>query len=317
MLARQTRTQDVAGAITALLLESANSYAPGPAKNEAALARLKGKIARAVDCGAVLELVLPAFPAKSPNPEKILGALPDYGEVLALSRLETLCRKIRALHAPGARLVICSDGRAFSDLVRVNDEDVNAYGRGIEKILGDWGLASLTTFNLDDVFNGLEFSRMRRELVGSYGTPVDEIRRRTREDNERKSLFNGIHRFLFEDRIVLEPEKSRNRVREETKAVAYEVIQRSNAWSALVEEKFPEAVRLSIHPQGADSDKLGVKLLPSRNIWRTPWHGVAVGDGEHFELTTRRAAEEAGAKLVRSEGGYGYFETSSSRWGFA
>jgi pyoverdine/dityrosine biosynthesis protein Dit1 len=303
-----SQTEKTVESIYGLLLQRANAVdARGPVKGAAAAAAIRGKIQKAVQAGRPFEMVLPAFPAKSPNPEKTLGHLPDYGEVLALRELNTLCRSIQECYAPGARIVICSDGRVFSDLVKVSDDQVNEYGRGIEEIVELWGLSNLATFNLDDVFSGFEFDRMRRELVDGFATPVEEIRRRTREDEAHKSLFNGIHRFIFEDRVVLESGKSRSRVREEAKGVAYEVIQRSNAWGELVQKHFPDAVRLSIHPQGPDSEKLGVKLLPSRNIWRTPWHGVVVGTDGHFELSTRRAAVEAGAVLAQAAGGYGYF----------
>lgn len=304
-------------AILALLMERANPLVTdGPVKSAGVLTALRSKIERSVETGTAVEMVLPAFPAKSPNPEKTLGHLPDYGEVLALRKLDSLCRQIEALHTPGARLIICSDGRVFNDLVRVNDEDVNAYSLGIREILSSWGLDRLSTFDLDDVFQGFEFSEMRRALVHQFAEPVETIHRRTRQDPNHRSLFNGIHRFLFEDRVVMEPLKSRTSVREETKSVAYEVIQRSNAWSGLVQKQFPGAVRLSIHPQGADSEKLGVKLLPSRNVWRTPWHGVVVGEGERFELSTRRAAVESGAKLSRTDCGYGYFKLSQGRRGW-
>ncbi len=308
--------QGAVESILELLLEIANPLTEGEVKSPEVLAKLRGKIERAVETQALLEMVLPAFPAKSPNPEKTLSHLPDYGEVLALKRLDELCRKIEVFHSPGAQLIICSDGRVFSDLVRVKDEDVNAYSLGIREILSSWGLTRLSTFDLDDCFKGFEFGDMRRELVETFAEPVEVIHRRTKEDADHRSLFNGIHRFLFEDRIVMEPAKSRSRVREEAKSLAYEVIQRSNAWSELVQKQFPEAVRLSIHPQGFDSEKLGVKLLPSRNIWRTPWHGVVVGKGERFELSTRRAAEQAGARLVRCDKGYGYFKISSGEEGW-
>lgn len=306
-------TERKADGILHLLLERANPVGTdGPVKSAAVLAVLKGKILAAVERGEPVPLVLPAFPAKSPNPEKTLGHLPDYGEVLALTALNSLCAAIGEIHGPGAKLILCSDGRVFSDLVRVSDEQVNEYGVGIRRILERGTLAHLETFSLDDVCTGFEFDRMRRSLVESFGTSLDEIRTRTKEESEHRNLFNGIHRFIFEDRVVLEPHKSRSRVREESKDVAYEVIQRSNAWGALVQEKFPEAVRLSIHPQGAESEKLGIKLLPSRNAWRTPWHGVVVNSGHGFELSTRRAAEEAGAVLAQSPDGYGYFKALGS-----
>jgi pyoverdine/dityrosine biosynthesis protein Dit1 len=64
-----------------------------------------------------IELILPAFPAKSANRRKTLGILPDLGEYLGLARLQDLCDQIRAVYAPGAHVTICSDGRVFSDLV--------------------------------------------------------------------------------------------------------------------------------------------------------------------------------------------------------
>lgn len=36
--------------------------------------------------------------------------------------------QIREIYAPGAKVTICSDGRVFSDLVAVTDENVTLYG---------------------------------------------------------------------------------------------------------------------------------------------------------------------------------------------
>src|SRR5688572_15697119 len=80
-------------------------------------------VARRVRQGLPLQMVLPAFPAKSPNLRKVLGPLPDKAEELALAYLQGVCDRVRAIYAPGARLTICSDGRVFSDLVGVSDED--------------------------------------------------------------------------------------------------------------------------------------------------------------------------------------------------
>lgn len=74
-----------------------------------------------------IHFILPAFPAKSPNPQKVLGTLPDMGEQISLQFLQSLCSQIREIYAPGARLTICSDGRVFSELVGVKDENVTAY----------------------------------------------------------------------------------------------------------------------------------------------------------------------------------------------
>ena len=95
------------------------------------LQRIRGFI----DRGEKIQLVLPAFPAKSPNPEKTCGSLPDLGEVLGLQRLERMCAQIESAYSPGAEVVVCSDGRVFSDLVRVTDADVSQYREGIKEII--------------------------------------------------------------------------------------------------------------------------------------------------------------------------------------
>ena len=120
-------------------------------------------------------------------------------------------------------------------------------------------------------------------------------------------MFNGIHRFLFEDRLALEPGKSRNRVREESKELAYHVIQRSNAWSALVERSFPQALRLSIHPQFSAAPKIGFQLVNCENIWGTPWHNVALLGQSGFRLVKRKEAEALGAQRALAHGKYVYF----------
>ena len=293
---------EAAEAILGIITRHANMFGPAAPLAGVHMARVRAALA----AGTPLELVLPAFPAKSPNPSKTLGPLPDYAEVLGLERLEQLCSEITALHAPGAQGVICSDGRVFSDLVGVPDENVTAYGARIREILTERGLTRLTTFNMEDEFCGT-FQSMRDLLEREFARPLDELRKEVRESAEARALFNGIHRFLFEDRLSLECGKSRNRVRVETKELAYRVIQRSNAWSALVAKRFPRAVRLSIHPQFPGSTKIGFQLVPCVNQWGTPWHNVALLGREGFRLVKRWEAEERGATLALAHGKYPYF----------
>lgn len=267
-----------------------------------------GKIVELMKAGQPIELVLPAFPAKSSNQEKTVGILPDLGEVLALEKLERLCVAIEKIYAGGAKMIICSDGRVFSDLVKVSEEAVTAYGKEIRRIIRERGLTHLGTFDLDDVFpDSATFDEMRRVLVKIHGESVVQIRERSLNDPAGRDMFNGIHRFLFEDYVVLHPELSRNKVRNWSKDVSYEVIQRSNAWSNLVEKYFPHAVRLSIHPQLAQSKKIGVRLLPSTSQWRTPWHSVVLFDGQEHILVRRQDAERMGAVLSHADDRYPYF----------
>ena len=266
-----------------------------------------GRVEALVARGAPIELVLPAFPAKSANREKTTGVLPDLGELLALRRLDELCGKIGQVYEPGARIVICSDGRVFSDLVGVADPDVTAYGREIARMIADEGFTHLSTYDLDDLFTGVtDHDFTRGELVARFAEPLDLLRQRVAGDPDARAMYNGIHRFMFEDLVVLHPELSRTKVRNLAGELAYQVIQRSNAWSNLVAEQFPDAVRLSIHPQPAHSRKIGVSMVACANMWRTPWHATVLFDGRDHSLVRRADAEAMGAVLMQ-ERGYAYY----------
>ena len=62
-----------------------------------------------------VQMVLPAFPFKSPNRrDKTLGSLPDLGEELALMHLNGLCESIAEIYEQGANVVITSDGLVYN-----------------------------------------------------------------------------------------------------------------------------------------------------------------------------------------------------------
>lgn len=303
---------DVVGAIVARIGPLSNFLKPRQSnmvsQAEGVISSLHyDKVRDFVSKGEPVQFILPAFPAKSPNPEKTHGAEPDLGEVLALQALQSLCDDIEKLHTPGARVLICSDGRVFSDLVGVSDEQVSVYTRGIESIIAEFGLSHLDTFHLENVFTENSFSEMRQVLTERYGQSIEDIRLEIETDESMRWMFNGIHRFIFEDRLPNCVGQSREYVRREAKTVAYQMIQRSNAWSRLVEAQFPRAVRLSIHPQLPESKKIGVQLVPSENIWRTPWHSVALKKRDDFCLVRRRDAELMGARLQRYQDRYAYY----------
>lgn len=261
--------------------------------------------------GLPVTLVLPAFPGKSPNLAKVLGTLPDMAERRALEFLQSLCDRIKKIYAPGARIILCSDGRVFSDVVGMRDEDVTAYQRELSRIIRDSGLSSISTFDLDDLYHEMDFDQMRMRLVEEYGEPLAVIKASisrggkisgySEEDKEANRLYCGITRFLVEDAMYPGQMQSRTSIQNECRSRAYAVIQRSKAWGDWVAERFPSAIRLSIHPQTCGAPKLGIRLIEPDN-WLTPWHGVAVEVQGRFILLKRSRAEEIGACLIHVEG---------------
>jgi len=266
-----------------------------------------GKIDDAIKKEEKISFILPAFPAKSPNREKTLSYLPDMGEYLALKRLHEACEKIAEVYSIGAKVVICSDGRVFSDLVSVEDEQVTLYGLHLLSMIKSNQFSNIEVFNLEDAFISMNYDDMRSNLCELYPKSVEDIRSSIATDAMEKNLFNGIHRFMFEDLQVLKSEKSNTQNRNEAKTLAYGVIHRSHAWSRYVENVFPASVRLSIHPQGIETNKIGIQLVDCGDVWGTPWHNVALHDGESFSLVKHKDALAQGARLVESAQGYQYF----------
>ena len=106
-------------------------------------------------------------------------------------------------------------------------------------------------------------------------------------------------------------EDTRTRIREACKQLAHQVIQRSDAWSRLVAECFPTAVRLSIHPQDPHSEKIGILLGDTDDAWLTPWHGVAVRRAGRFTFMKRcDTMAFPGARIEFENGRPSYIEVN-------
>ncbi len=269
------------------------------------------KVISAVKTKNPVTFVLPAFPGKSPNSHKVLGPLPDYAERLSLQFLGKLCQKIKKFYSPGIKIILCSDGRVFSDIIGMKESNVTAYQVEINRLIKEMSALDITTYNLDNFYKELSFVQMRDELMKTFGNSLDVLKHKVRngtraeakpEDQEAHRMFCGITRFLFEDSLIPGQTKSRTFIQRQAKTKAYEVIRRSNAWSDLIAMRFPEAVRLSIHPQTCGAKKLGIRLIGNES-WMTPWHGVALQTKKGFVLLKRHKAIELGAELIHDSAG--------------
>jgi pyoverdine/dityrosine biosynthesis protein Dit1 len=252
-----------------------------------------------VEAGQPVLFTLPAFPCKSPNRNKVLGHLPDLGERLAVRALRELCREVEELYPPGARVVVCSDGHVFGDLIRVPDEQITEYGDALRGIIAAEGIESVGLFGLEDVYDGAGFDERRRGLTAEFAGPVESIRAEVHRDATARAHYRGVTRFLVEDANDGTYPGTKSALLRECRARAYVVIQRSRAWGDLVDTHHPDSVRLSIHPQPCGSAKFGIALLAAGDAWMTPWHSVAVqrADGR-FVLMKRSDAARIGRLVV-------------------
>ncbi|BCL13250.1 L-tyrosine/L-tryptophan isonitrile synthase family protein [Micromonospora sagamiensis] len=263
-----------------------------------------------VDRQEPILFTLPAFPCKSPNRRKVLGHLPDMGELLSLQFLNQLCDQVAKVHTPGARMLLCSDGHVFGDLIRVPDDHITEYGDEIQAMVERHGLSHIEAFSLQDVYPGHDYDGKRKLLTEQYAQSLESLREEVRSDDKTLSLYRGITRFLVED--VSEWHDSKAALQRDCRQRAYGVIQRSRAWGDLIADHYPVSVRLSIHPQPCGAAKFGIRLLEIRDMWLTPWHSVAVlrTDGR-FALMPRAEAEKIG-KLVHQDGRPSHFVVDSS-----
>ncbi|OBA26346.1 hypothetical protein HANVADRAFT_53217 [Hanseniaspora valbyensis NRRL Y-1626] len=69
-----------------------------------------------------IQAILPAFPCKSTNLQKVSGTEPDLGEAFALETLMEFCRDVKKkFYPPGFKIWIVSDGHVFSDCIGADD----------------------------------------------------------------------------------------------------------------------------------------------------------------------------------------------------
>lgn len=303
-----TDVQQLSASILELLLPHRRAADPEERVSPHDFPEQLRQIAGFVATDSPIVFALPGFPCKSPNSEKVLSHLPDEGERLALRFLEGLCEAIQDLYAPGAVMLICSDGHVFGDLIRVPDEHIDAYSDALRAMIAEEGMRRISTFDLRDVLGDLPHDEKRARIHDKYAPTVEQLRAEVRYDEDTLRLYRGITRFLFDD--TADFEGTRSALQRECRRRAYGVIQRSRAWSTLIAEYHPRTVRLSIHPQRRGSEKLGIRLLSAPDAWTTPWHSSVVHypDGS-WELMRRADAEKIGEVVLR-DGRPSHFEAA-------
>ena len=78
---------------------------------------LMPRLTRMVQSRSCIQLVLPAFPFKSPNSQdKVLGGLPDKAEEVSIALLQGMCDAIKDVYEPGAQLTVVSDGIVYNGI---------------------------------------------------------------------------------------------------------------------------------------------------------------------------------------------------------
>ncbi|EUC51404.1 hypothetical protein COCMIDRAFT_31538 [Bipolaris oryzae ATCC 44560] len=255
-----------------------------------------------VDKNLPIQLALPAFPCKSPNPNKAGGIMPDLAEHIAMDALHAFVQEVNGVYAPGATMWVINDGHVFSDCIGVDDEMIDTYDACMAAIYKqrypeDAGPVPAIKFkglkNIfaadSDGFLGLQKllqnshqmphpvktkltgeAELCRKLMLGIGGPDRAYIRQLIEQQEPDALglYRGQTRFMLEDLADIPSVKSLSgKQKKKTAAlVAEEMMSRNQAYSNLTELLLPNYVRLSIHAHNNAGPKFAIRLLPADKV---------------------------------------------------
>lgn len=238
-----------------------------------------------------VEAVLPAFPCKSSNFQKVASWTPDKGEELAISRVIEFVRKVNAIYPPGMKFYVVSDGHVFSDCINVDDEVVDLYTAQLVELydrIKPEGFEGVYFRGLNDCFESSkkalvakcldsvrvdhplettleqETETNRKILMLGCDNNADKLREQIKTPKHpRLYLYRGFNKFMHEDLIntPAAASLSKKKFKKLVSQVAFEMIRRNDAYSNLVELVFPFHLRLSIHAHHNAGPKYGIRLL--------------------------------------------------------
>ncbi|KAJ5509198.1 hypothetical protein N7527_011341 [Penicillium freii] len=255
-----------------------------------------------------ITMVLPAFPWKSPNQDKVLGYGADLGEEMGLAKLNHLCEEISKVYPYGARLILVCDGPVYNDLVGVPDDEYYDYGIELRKIAQKKHFSCIhftRLMNLLGLGDGEKIpkadylrlvSTCREKLMSpTYFDPTFDIDHelRTNPDTNTtyRSYFSRISEDLkwakgFDPLVAADPTLYST----EVSKMAKTMINRLIAYEAVINATLGKYIRLSIHPS-LGRNKISIPLLRQGDMFGDmPWHAsvVVLSNGE---IKTGRSRE--------------------------
>ncbi|KAE9379914.1 hypothetical protein N431DRAFT_324377, partial [Stipitochalara longipes BDJ] len=291
------------------------------------------KVKKQIQKKQAIRAILPAFPWKSINKvDKVIGVLPDLGEELALARLNQLCDDIKEVYPLGGEVQIATDGLVFDDVVGIPDENTWVYGEGLRQIIREKGYEkNIKLVRVMDILgytDGPENTdqeqylslagKCRSELLERYGRTEKEVRDMMRDDPDTLLTYCGFDRFLKTDlrhSLLAQNATTNMQFRRQVKQVAIQMMIRAESFTKLLQDKFPENVRLSIHPSsGAVKLSFPLVVQSCGDFPKSPWHScIAValdGSVRTVHVSTVRDTH----KLVHRDGRPHYYREKSEIW---
>ncbi|CRG90102.1 Genome polyprotein 1 [Talaromyces islandicus] len=291
-------------------------------------------IGRYVSAGVRVQACLPAFPFKSANKVyKVLGSLPDKAEELALERLNSLCMRVQEVYAPGAEIIIISDGITYNDLLCISDRETWAYGEALRNMVVEKGFNNISFARLRDLLDYSLPEKMseivyvancttfRRLLLNRFGKEDIDIDHEIATNPDTKLTYLGYRRFLESDLQYIYPRgenRSANSYKRDCKYLAKQMLIRGYAFAQAVKNAFPHHIRLSIH-ESISGIKLPISLLNTKTGFTTPWHcAVAqLTDGVWISAPMGEFSRDERLELVHVNGKPSHYREKQNHAGVA
>ncbi|POS70066.1 pyoverdine/dityrosine biosynthesis protein [Diaporthe helianthi] len=266
-------------------------------------------------------LLLPAFPWKNPNTDKVLSPDPDFGEELALARLNHLCKELGKFYPHGAQLKLVADGPVYNDLLGIPDEDYFDYGVKLRDLAREEGFSSIGFTRLVDVLglgNGDTTSKaehlavaetarleMEKRFLGVDMSVHGEVR--ANPDTAltyRKYVKSAREDLRWGPDVAPSIKLDADKYSAETERIAERMTQRLIAYEHALEHKFPRAIRLSIH-RSTGKTKISIPLIPQPGEFGlTPWHStlLVTEQGKFRTKLSKDLADTAKYEVVKKKG---------------
>jgi pyoverdine/dityrosine biosynthesis protein Dit1/alpha-ketoglutarate-dependent taurine dioxygenase len=270
--------------------------------------------------GQPIEMIFPGFPCKSPNTNsKVFGYLPDRGEEIALANLDNFCEQVGKFYTPGCKLIIFSDGTTFSDLIGVDEETQEKYNTTLKNLIK---VRHISWESLDSFFSSSNgYDALREELMSQYcSLDQQQVEAQIQNDEQIRHTYQGLKNFLFQDNPWTDsnyPQTKKTRLKQSGE-FAKIMIQRNDALTKLLAEKFPHHIRLSVHGHNNTGPKFAVHVLPNDYRCITPWHNVVVKTCDNQEILMKKEEAEKLPNTVlvkRHQQPWYFLQSTEEIWG--
>lgn len=267
-------------------------------------AKLEAKIRDFVARNAPLEFYMLGFPFKSTNQrDKVLSDMPDMAEYETLANFSRFNKVLSSIYPHGIRINMVTDGYIFNDLLGVSDKVVERY-KSISQEMSQDVHAPLSFYDVRDFYTS-DIAKSRELVTKDFGISPEKLEQDILFNPDVNYLYRGMMLFMQEE-LAHKTFPSVHQMKKAAKALARQVMFRSEAYSNLAKHEFGGYIRLSMHPS-INVDKYSFQLIEGSRY--SAWHSCLVVCGDVKRTIHRNEAKENYKLIYKGDQPY-YYETA-------